>query len=62
MVPAISPIQPFTVVIIRCFAENSTNVCVGSSFHAVLAPAVGTDVAGAVISFLGDLFGEHETH
>jgi hypothetical protein len=35
-----------------CFAENSTKVCDGSSFQAVLAPVEGAVVAGAVILFL----------
>jgi hypothetical protein len=32
---------PFTVVIIKCLAENSTMLWTGSSFHAVFAAVPG---------------------
>src|SRR5882724_7511552 len=44
-----SVIRPFTVVIIKCLAENSTIVWVGSSFHVVLAPVSGAVCTAAVI-------------
>src|SRR5438876_12091148 len=51
MVPSTSAIRPLTVVIIRCLAENSTRVCIGSSFHWVLAPITGAVSTVAVIGF-----------